>query len=356
MKNFTKKYFGIIAALFAFTIKCICSIFPFQLEQIYCNNIFELIRNVVDKSIGQLPYSFIYFLVSIFSIVSLLQIFHLIKGKLSLKTLGLRIINFFGALYTVFLFSWGLNYERPSVKEKLNIPDIQENALLYINEYNWVLSKAISKRNEIVNIDTNAIDFSFLSHSVEFEIKDDVQNAMHALGYRIIANPPVRKVDLNGFFRRMNIAGMYMPFTGEALVDATELPIKNIFTTAHELAHAYGIANEGEANFVALMACIQSSDPLVGYAGYYNYWRYVATKLRNFEPELYEAYHSNIPIGIRADRNAIIENSKLYPAIFPEASDFINDSYLKAQGVENGSNSYDDFTLLVLGYKMKINT
>ena len=355
MKNFTRKYFGIILAFFAFCIKCLGSIFPEQLELIFSNNIYVVIRWVIDHSIGSISFNFVYFLFLIIAFVALLQIIKVIKGQIQLKILAINVLNFSGIIYTIFLFSWGLNYQRPNIKTKLQLGNVQENESVYLAEYKWVLNKAIQKRKGIIGVDGAAIGFSLLDSAYTLQIKTSVQNTLLAIGYKMIANPPVRKIGLNGAMRRLNIAGMYMPFTGEVLVDGSELPIKIIFTTAHELAHAYGIANEGEANFIAFLSCISSNEALIQYAGYYNYWRYVNSKLLGFHPDLYETYNSLLPEGIRADRDAIFANSKLYPAIFPEASDFINDSYLKSQGVENGVDSYDDFTWLVMSYKMKMN-
>ena len=58
------------------------------------------------------------------------------------------------------------------------------------------------------------------------------------------------------WLRRLKAAGMYVPFTGEALVDPTRSAAGLPFTAAHELAHMMGVGNEGAANIAAYAACV----------------------------------------------------------------------------------------------------
>ena len=59
------------------------------------------------------------------------------------------------------------------------------------------------------------------------------------------------------WLRRLKAAGMYVPFTGEALVDPTRSAAGLPFTAAHELAHMLGVGNEGAANIAAYAACVE---------------------------------------------------------------------------------------------------
>ena len=49
---------------------------------------------------------------------------------------------------------------------------------------------------------------------------------------------------------------MYVPVTGEALVDPSRSAAGLPFTAAHELAHMLGAGNEGAANVAAYAACV----------------------------------------------------------------------------------------------------
>lgn len=101
------------------------------------------------------------------------------------------------------------------------------------------------------------------------------------------------------WMRALQVAGMFVPFTGEALVDATRSPVAVPFTAAHELAHMMGIADEGEANLVAYENC-------VSYGGAFAYsarlWalRYALSRVEN-PGEVVRA----LDAAIRSDLSAI---------------------------------------------------
>ena len=57
------------------------------------------------------------------------------------------------------------------------------------------------------------------------------------------------------WMRAMDIAGLFSPWTGEALVDAAAPEGYLPFTCVHELMHLRGVADEGAANIAAYRAC-----------------------------------------------------------------------------------------------------
>lgn len=66
----------------------------------------------------------------------------------------------------------------------------------------------------------------------------------------------VKPVRYPEWMRALGIAGLFSPWTGEALVDAGAPPEALPFTCVHELQHLRGIADEGAANIAAYRACI----------------------------------------------------------------------------------------------------
>lgn len=62
--------------------------------------------------------------------------------------------------------------------------------------------------------------------------------------------------------------GVYIPFTGEANINVHTPAIFHPVTIAHEMAHQRLIAPELEANFLAVVASVDSSDPIFTYSGY----------------------------------------------------------------------------------------
>ena len=66
----------------------------------------------------------------------------------------------------------------------------------------------------------------------------------------------------------LNFTGFFFPFTGEANLNVDSPECLLPATIAHELAHVRGVAPEQTANFVAILACDTSGDPLYAYSGY----------------------------------------------------------------------------------------
>ena len=56
--------------------------------------------------------------------------------------------------------------------------------------------------------------------------------------------------------RAARICGLFVPLTGEAVVDADAAPSLIPFTAVHELMHLSGIADEGAANIAAWQRCM----------------------------------------------------------------------------------------------------
>ena len=60
------------------------------------------------------------------------------------------------------------------------------------------------------------------------------------------------------WMRAAQVCGLFVPLTGEALVDADAPAPLVPFTAVHELAHLAGIADEGAANIAAWQRCMEA--------------------------------------------------------------------------------------------------
>jgi len=124
-------------------------------------------------------------------------------------------------------------------------------------------------------------------------------------------------------FLRFGTAGLYWPFVGEGNIDSGLHELQQPFTMAHELAHGYGITNEGVCNFIAYLACQNAENDFIRYSGLVTYWRYAAIAYQGFE------------------------NLDKYPDIMPTFRNFAYDKYLKSQGISEGLASYSQIIMLV---------
>lgn len=95
---------------------------------------------------------------------------------------------------------------------------------------------------------------------------------------------PVKRARYPEWMSALGIAGVFSPWTGEALVDAEASPAALPFTCVHELTHLSGIADEGAANIAAWRECQRRGG---AYAYSARLWalRYALQRLSEADPE-----------------------------------------------------------------------
>ena len=84
----------------------------------------------------------------------------------------------------------------------------------------------------------------------------------------------------------LSLAGIYLPWTAEAVINPHEPAWSLPFMICHEIAHASGIASEAEANLAAYYFCL-SGDAAFRYSGYLSILRYAMQELYIRDPDLW---------------------------------------------------------------------
>lgn len=349
MKKTLKRFGGLILLSIALILRLIFAVFPEAFELVYFQGIFPFIRKIQYPVGSALPFSGYYLLILI-AIAWVL--WRLPKSTVKRKwlTFGRRLLNFCGGLISLFLLLWGYNYIGPSLAERMSLAETNDQydvAKLYI----YVMNEAAEKRKRI-ELPTDTASVEDLEDEIDVQkLNTAVKGVLTELGYPTSTDVALRQVKPFGALRRVGIRGIYNPFTGEANVESDTGLLTGTFTAAHEMAHAYGITSEGEANLVAYMALIHSGNPIWEYSAAYSLWRYTAGEVnRKLEEADRMILAEAIPIELQIDRLAIWQRMSDSPPYFPELSEAVNDGYLKIQGVKGGTDDYDAFVGLYLGY------
>ena len=89
----------------------------------------------------------------------------------------------------------------------------------------------------------------------------------------------------------MDIGGYTYPYTMEVTWNKYVNNLYFPFLLAHEASHHQGYYQENEANFIAFLACTQSDDPVVRYAGYKGVYGYIHS---DYVGALYDAVGGNL--------------------------------------------------------------
>ena len=326
-------------SLGAFTIVSIilASVFPNVVEQIYSSHIFPALRLIIDNTFGKIPSALTYlFLFSIAASV-LFFIFKLgfytyQKDITNLKNLGVKSLSTISILLFAFYALWGYNYKRTPLSKSLNC----NVEILKPLELEKELDSAISDLEKSL-IGINVYD-SIKSEPTVDDVRNSVANFLTKNHFVVNGKPRVDFIEPKGSLYYFGIAGIYNPFLGRACIESGEHDLEKYFTIAHELSHAYGFTNEGDCNFLAYAALSESENSNLVYAARLNYFRYVGSAYKRTFPTKYIEKRKKLSPIIISDLDAINEIHKKYPTLMN--TEFLNDKYLKIQGVKEGISSY----------------
>lgn len=351
--NWTWTILGLISLLVRhFAVK-----YPEKTEEIYSRSFFPGIRNIIDKTVSQLPFATVYIFVVSVVAVGIYFIYRLAKAQGWKEKLGFSIrtlFNSLGALIFLFLILWGYNYQRLPIFQQLDLKPVPLNESQLIQELE--LTRNISNQLRYnITPDTLAVEEIMDYPELEKLVRSNMRENLYLLGLNFTGEPRTKQFYPAGFMRRMGILGIYFPYTGESYIDPTLHPLEKPFTIAHEMAHSYGVTDEGEANFIAWVICSNSDDALLQYSGQLRLLRYQMNDLYRMSKELYSHFYKTLPAGIRND---LLSIQKAQQAIKPfnlELSRKSNDLFLKTQGVKAGVNSYQQLPMLAFAWRNRLN-
>lgn len=251
-------------------------------------------------------------------------------------------------LLWLFLFTFGLNYQRPLLFEllgyeqrKAEASELEALGRMLVENVNQSYTEAHSEgrtapeRGEIIRLLNEAYDTA-----PELRLLPRGEFA------------PPKPVYTSGVLTRFGIGGVYFPFTAEPNYNAEIPDFQLPFSIAHEMAHQRGVARESEANFVAYVVCVSSRDSFIRYSGFRNGLG-VLSELHRVEPEKARELAKQLGNGYREDsRRAALFWAKASGAA-GALGQRVNDLYLRANRVKAGVADYSNSTTLIIAYHLR---
>lgn len=269
--------------------------------------------------------------------------FTLFKSLLIFAIIALSLGNF----YTL---TAGFAYYRsaisiPQSTNKYDNPQIIDAATYFIDDYNALATKF--KRDENGNV-ISPYSIKELSNKIAQEFTNF--NSDYLFDY----TPRAKPIFNSWFMTLTSITGItFVPF-GEPNInkDAPSSDIPQVM--AHEMSHAKGVMREGDCNFLAYYILLSSSDDYLRYCGYFSCFGSMLSAVDAGEKTIdnYKELSAKINPLIKKE---LQNSSKFWSSkanrqdligfmtrTMNSISKFFNDMYLRLNGLDNGTGSYDD--------------
>ena len=255
------------------------------------------------------------------------------------------------AICFLFISLWGLNYNRLSFSESSGL-NVAPAPVGVLERCSLLLATQANELREEVREDDEGV------MALSVPLKNTFDRSRE--GYRITASEfetlgdigpgRAKPVLASRIMSYAGITGVYFPITAEANVNTDINAVEIPFTICHELAHQKGYAREDEANFIAWLACMNSPFEDYRYSGALNALCRLLNALNSSSPPAWERVRSACSPAVNRDLNAMGQYWKQYEGPVSDFSESINDTFLKANGQEDGVQSYGRMVDLVIAY------
>ncbi len=148
----------------------------------------------------------------------------------------------------------------------------------------------------------------------------------------------------------LDFTGFFFPFTAEANVNLDFPAPLFASTVAHELAHQRGVAKEQEANFVAVLACLEDGDPDYVYSAALLAYTHLGNALRRADPEAWARVYGRLNEAVLADFAAGREYWKQFETPVQSVSNTVYEGFLHSYNQDLGLKSYGACVDLLVNY------
>ncbi|MFV0343875.1 MAG: DUF3810 domain-containing protein [Anaerocolumna sp.] len=342
-------------------------------ENIFARGIYVPISRLISMVTSVIPFSlmeasfiglpFVIITILVMFIVKLIKRIQNKKNIMYFITLcTLNILCICSWMYFSYTILCGANYHRYPFAEIAGL-EIEESSKEELYELTRSLSEKASELRKVI-ASTEGIATEDGNIILGLDNWESVAKTANQAYEKIASSYPelggkydsVKKVYFSEFMSRMEITGIFWPFTVEANVNI-DVPEYSIpATISHELAHQRGFMREDEANFIAYLVCTQSDDVLFQYSGVMLALSYAGNQLHSQSPELYQKLRETYTAEMNIDlREEYYYWAKYEDTVISAVSTTMNDSYLKANSQEDGVKSYGRMVdLLLAEYKMSL--
>lgn len=306
------------------------------------------VTNVLPFSLAELFYAVVILGGLVYIIF---RIVRMIRRKEWAKQVYIILVSLLTAasvFYGGFCLLWGVFYygddfmaQSGLAHEKISVEQLRVVTAYFADLANEYAPQVARDEEGVCDLDRGAI----LNRSPELytELEQD---------FPCLEGPEVRAkgVLCSRVMSYIDFTGFFFPFTGEANVNM-DFPT-SLFpaTVAHELAHQRGVAKEQEANFVAVLACLQYGDPQFVYSAALMAYTYLGNALHNADYAAWEEIYSGLSEPVRRDFAANRAYWQQFETPVQQVSNTVYEGFLQSYDQELGLKSYGACVDLLVNY------
>lgn len=251
---------------------------------------------------------------------------------------GMTIFSVSAAMFALFCLWWGVLYYSDSFTEQAGLErrDISVQELETVTRY---FAEQANAAGEHVERGEDGVFCADKSDT--FRRSADIYGGAEQV-FPCLAAPAVRAkpVLLSRLLSYIRYTGFFFPYTAEANLNADSPACLLPSTIAHELAHLRGVAREDEANFCAVVACMESGDEDYRYSGALLAYIYLGNALYSADYDAWREVYSTLSENVRADLRANNDYWARFETPAADVSEKVYESFLQTYGDDRGMQSY----------------
>jgi hypothetical protein len=329
-----------LAAVLAAVALRVWSPGPLWIETHYANGVYP----AIDRSVRALTGPFPLCLGDVLFVIAIALLgrywfvrFAASRGRVARTAFGVVVRTFavFCAIYVWFMVSWAIDYGRVPLAQKIPVHDDR-------TDEDTVARLADRVADELRRTASAAHREHLSDAEVARRLVPTFEATIHRLGDRATFGPPhIKPTIFQPLFQASATTGFTDPWTHEVNLDATLFAVERPAIYAHEWSHISGFTDEAEANFIAVIACTTSHDPLLAYSGWLLVWDNLPSNVHVTHPVGRIAYDDLVAIRARYVKNVNTQVERASRAAY--------DGYLKSNHVKAGFASYALFIRWLTG-------
>lgn len=255
----------------------------------------------------------------------------------------------FIVIYGGYTLLWGVYYDTQDFAADFGLSqeEISVEDLAYVTSYFAYQANAYGA---LVARDENGL---YLGDEAEIfklseHLYDNISEEMPALRYDYVKPKPIH---FSRVMSMLDFTGFFFPFTGEANLNVDSplsfLPV----TIAHEMSHQRSVAPEQEANFVAVVSCMEYGQVDYCYSASLLAYIHLGNALKEANEDAWRIVAQSLSDEVWADLNNNTQYWKQFEhTIVKETSNKVYEGFLQSYGQTMGLRSYGACVDLLVNY------